>query len=214
MMSLVLSILGKAPKRLLVELAVLAVLLFTIFSLFNGYQREKGERMRFENNQAVLLAQIHTYKVSDSLNAARVDALTLTVDEFRKNFKEQASLIKEMGVKLNRVLSYTSLATETTNNITTTVRDSLVLREAPTTLQVIQHSDKWLTLDGYIENREFHGRVVSRDSIEQVVHRVPRKFLFIKYGTKGIRQDIVSKNPNTEISYLRYIEFGKRKRGR
>jgi hypothetical protein len=205
---------SKLPKRLLFEIVVICTLLLAVFILFKGYQREKSERMRFESNQAVLLAQIHSYKVSDSLNAARVDALTLTVDEFRKNFKEQASLIKEMGVKLNRVLSYTSLATETTNNITTMVRDSLVLREVPVPMQVIQYSDKWISLDGYIEEREFHGRVTTRDSIEQVVHRVPRKFLFIKYGTKGIRQDIVSKNPNTEISYLRYIEFGKRKRGR
>lgn len=214
MISLVLSILGKAPKRLLVEIVVLAVLLLAVFILFKAYRAEVGERQRLEQNQSVLLGELQRYKVSDSLNAARVDALTLTVDAFRKNFKEQASLIKEMGIKLNRVLSYTSLATETTNNITTTVRDSLVLREAPTPLQVIQYSDKWISLDGYIEEREFHGRVTTRDSIEQVVHRVPRKFLFIKYGTKGIRQEIVSKNPNTEISYLRYIEFGKRKRGR
>jgi len=206
---------SKLPKRLLFEVVVIGTLLLAVFILFKAYRAEVGERQRLEQNQSVLLGELQRYRVSDSLNAARVDALTLTTEEFRKNFKEQAALIKEMGIKLNRVLSYTSLATETTNNITTTVRDSLVLREAPAPLQVIQYSDKWISLDGYIEEREFHGRVVTRDSIDQAVHRVPRKFLFIRYGTKGIRQEIVSKNPNTEITYLRYIEFErKRKRGR
>ena len=206
---------SKLPKRLLFEVVVIGTLLLAVFILFKGYQREKGERMRFENNQAVLLAQIQTYKVSDSLNAARVGALELTVREFKDNFKEQAALLKEMGVKLNRLQSVTSLATQTTTNFVTTVRDSVIFRDVPVRVQKIEFSDKWLSMNGFIEERKFYGEITTRDSLIQAISRVPRMFLFIPYGTKGIEQSIVSANKRTEFTYLRYIEFErKRKRGR
>ena len=57
-------------------------------------------------------------------------------------------------------------------------------------------------------------RVQSIDTIIQIVHRVPRKFLFIRYGTKGIRQEIVSANPHTHIVSARYIEFPRRRQSK
>ena len=82
-------------------------------------------------------------------------------------------------------------------------------RETSIPIQIIQHSDRWLTLDGYIKAREFIGKIESRDTLVQVVHRVPRRFLFFRYGTKGIRQEIMSKNPHTKINYSRYIKLTK-----
>jgi len=51
--------------------------------------------------------------------------------------------------------------------------------------------------------------LVSRDTLYQVVHRVPRRFLFIRWGTKGIRQEMVNCNPHAEITYSQYIELVK-----
>jgi len=36
---------------------------------------------------------------------------------------------------------------------------------------------------------------------------LPRRFLFIRYGTKAIRQEMVSSNPHTQLVYTEYIEF-------
>ena len=38
-------------------------------------------------------------------------------------------------------------------------------------------------------------RVESADTLRQVVHRIPRRFLFIRWGTKALRQEIVPSNP-------------------
>ena len=65
-------------------------------------------------------------------------------------------------------------------------------------------------MEGCLFNGEFSGLIVSRDTLVQVVHRVPRQWLFFKWGTKGIRQEIMSKNPHTEITYAEYIELKKR----
>lgn len=207
MIPIIIKLFDKLPKRLLFEVAALAILLFALCHYRDQWQKERAGRIRLAANQAVLLSDLQTYRISDSLNAARVDALTMTVEEFRKNFKEQTALIKEMGIKLNRLESSAITGTETSYYITAPVRDSLVFVPVPDTLKTIRYSDNWLTIDGYIRGREFIGKIESRDTIVQVVHRVPRRFLFFRYGTKGIRQEVVSKNPHTTINYSRYIKL-------
>ena len=52
-------------------------------------------------------------------------------------------------------------------------------------------------------------RIESVDTLRQIVHRVPRRFLFIRFGTKAVRQEIVSSNPHTRIVYAEYVRFVK-----
>lgn len=210
MSSIILSLLGKIPKRLLFEIIVIGGLVLSISILWKGYQREHSERNRLESNQSVLMSSLENYRISDSLNAARVDALNLTVSEFKKGFSELEGLLKEMHIKVKRLETVAITGTNTSYYITTPVRDSLVFVPVPDTLHAIRYRDAWLSLSGYIKNREFIGSIESRDTLVQVVHRVPKRFLFIKYGTKGIRQEIVSKNPHTTINYAKYIELKKR----
>ena len=51
--------------------------------------------------------------------------------------------------------------------------------------------------------------VQSRDTLVQIVHRVPKRFLFFRFGTKAIRQEVVSMNPHTKVAYADYIELKK-----
>ncbi|MFR4044610.1 MAG: DUF6549 family protein [Odoribacter splanchnicus] len=41
------------------------------------------------------------------------------------------------------------------------------------------------------------------------MHRVPRRLWFIRWGTKAIRQEIISRNPYSRIAYTEYIELKK-----
>ncbi len=50
-------------------------------------------------------------------------------------------------------------------------------------------------------------RVESTDTLRQVVHRIPRRFLFIRWGTKALRQEIVPSNPHTRIVYSEYVKI-------
>ena len=54
----------------------------------------------------------------------------------------------------------------------------------------------------------------SVDTLFQVVHRVPRQFLCFRFGTKAIRQEIVSSNPHTELVYSEYVELKRNSRRR
>ena len=36
---------------------------------------------------------------------------------------------------------------------------------------------------------------------------MPRRFLFIRWGTKAVRQEILSRNPHTKIVYAEYVKI-------
>ncbi|MDL2319893.1 hypothetical protein LJC45_02035 [Alistipes sp. OttesenSCG-928-B03] len=74
----------------------------------------------------------------------------------------------------------------------------------------VRYRDRYISLDGVITDSVFRGSVVTYDTLTQVVHRVPRRFLFFRYGTRELRQEIVSSNPHTRISYSRSINIEKR----
>ena len=67
--------------------------------------------------------------------------------------------------------------------------------------------DAWVTVEGRIRTDSVACRVESTDTLRQVVHRIPRRFLFIRWGTKALRQEIVSSNPHTRIVYSDYVKF-------
>ena len=63
------------------------------------------------------------------------------------------------------------------------------------TLRRFRWRDPWVTVEGSIGRDSVECRIRSVDTLRQVVHRVPRRFLFIRWGTKALRQQIVSSNP-------------------
>jgi len=198
-------------RRIPATWTIIALLGLSLYVVRGMYVQERAERIRVSANQEVLFDRmnkaIQTYKVRDSLNAARVDALNITVSEFKDHFREQTKMIRDMGVKLNRLQSVSTMATETEHNIITTVRDSLVLRDGPESIQRINYADPWLSFSGVIDNKQLTASFQSRDTLIQVIHRVPRKFLFFRYGTKGVRQEVVSKNPYSRITYNELLMF-------
>lgn len=68
-------------------------------------------------------------------------------------------------------------------------------------------SDAWVTVEGVVTGDSVRCRVQSVDTLRQIVHRVPRRFLFFRWGTKAIRQEISSSNPHTRIVWTEYIRL-------
>lgn len=70
-----------------------------------------------------------------------------------------------------------------------------------------------INVDGLImPDKKLDLRIQSVDTLFQVVHRVPKQWLFFRWGIKAIRQEIVSSNPHTKVVYSEYIELKKRKK--
>ena len=185
---------------------LIIILVIIIFFLSRSLHRQRQENDRLSSNQTAQFQDISYYRTRDSLSAASVERLTLTKKELEQNCEALARDIKDLKIKLKRVQSVSQASIETEHIIRTVVRDSLIVRDRVDTLQCIDYHDNYLTLSGCIEHNHFSGHIMSRDTLLQVIHRVPHKWWFIKWGTKAIRQEIVSKNPHAQIVYSRYIE--------
>ena len=186
---------------------LIIILVIIIFFLSRSLHRQRQENDRLSSNQTALFQDISYYRTRDSLSAASVERLTLTKKELEQNCEALARDIKDLKIKLKRVQSVSQASIETEHIIRTVVRDSLIVRDRIDTLQCIDYHDNYLTLSGCIEHNHFSGHIMSRDTLLQVIHRVPHRWWFIKWGTKAIRQEIVSKNPHTHVVYSRYIEL-------
>lgn len=186
-----------------------ALLLVAVMTLSWLYKTEKQEKKRLANNQEALLTDVETYKTEAGKNAASVLRLELSKSELEKYNKDLTQTVSDLKIKISRIQSASTTATNTDYSITTPVRDSIVYKDRliPDTIKRITYNDTWLNLDGTIQKGIFSGNIQSRDTLVQVVHRIPKKFLFFKWGTKAIRQEVTTKNPHSKIVYTQYIEL-------
>lgn len=193
------------------KILIYAVIFLSILAavLYWQLNEVKTEKKRLANNQEALLTDVETYKTEAGKNAASVLRLELSKSELEKYNKDLTQTVSDLKIKISRIQSVSTTATSTDYSITTPVRDSIVYRDRliPDTLKRITYNDAWLDLDGTIQKGIFSGNIQSRDTLVQIVHRIPKKFLFFKWGTKAIRQEVTTKNPHSKIVYTQYIEL-------
>lgn len=193
-------------KKTLIYSLVIAVIAIAVELIAIG--KLSAERDRYKANQTALLADVEHYKTQSGLNAASVQKLTLTNAELKKNYDDIVKTAEDLKIKVKRLQSASTASTETKVEIRTVVKDSIVyVKGEPTKTIAFDWRDPWTDVEGIIRKDSVSLSVQSTDTLVQLVHRVPRKFWFIKWGCKAIRQDIVSKNPHTNIVYTQYIEL-------
>lgn len=198
--------------ELAVRLVVMAVLLLNAFFLAVSGWRMRGlsrERDRYRGNVTALLSEVETYRVRDSMSAARVQALELTVKEFERFREEDAALIKSLKGR-NRDLSAVNKAqTQTIIELQAVPRDTVIIRDSVQVQAVAVHcGDAWYDFDGILTAGEFAGELRNRDSLviaETVKYRRFLGFLWKTRKIKDRRMDCVSLNPHTEIMSVEYI---------
>ena len=169
----------------------------------------KKERDRLENNQTALLSDVEYYKTESGKNAASVQKLELTKSELEKHCIDLTQTVKDLGIKVKRLQSASTTVTKTEVEIQTVVHDSIVYRDGPVILKTINWKDPWIKLDGILDGEDFSAKIQSIDTLNHIAHRVPKKFLFFRFGTKAVRLEVVNKNPHSQIVYTEYIELKK-----
>lgn len=201
-------------KRLIVRIAVIIAIITAFLLLWRIYRLEHDERQRLEANQRSLMTDVEYYRTRDSLSAAGVERLTLTNREFRRHAEELERSVEDLQLKLRRLQSASRTAITTAYPVETRLRDTVILHDTLNvrdTVRLLQFENPWLTLDGILEDNIFRGRIESRDTLVQLIHRVPRRLWFLRLGTKAIRQEVTTRNPYSRITFTEYIEL-KRKR--
>lgn len=70
-----------------------------------------------------------------------------------------------------------------------------------------EHNDNYVHLSGSVLNDSIKFSMTTVDTLRQVIYKIPHKFLFIKYGVKGVKQTIFNSNPHNKIIYSRSLYF-------
>lgn len=193
-----------------VETAALVALLALLFSL-----DEDNSRLR--QNQAHASIGMETLTTADGRSAAETTALTMKVSELEAGRDSLLRTVESLGVKNRRLLALAQTATQASAEVRTPMRDSIVYLPGKTdtlpgrvdTLRCLQWADAWMSVDGCIRKDTFEGSVASLDTLDIVAHRVPKRFLFFRYGCKAVRLDVVSHNPHAVVTAARYIRLQK-----
>lgn len=194
-------------KYLIIICAVLGIACATLWGV-NGSL--KTEKERLAGNQQALLEKAEYYETEAGKSAASVQRLQLSHSELEDNYSQVCKVADDLRIKLKRMEAATTTQTKTEVEVEATVKDSVVRRDdtlPPLKLQTIEWKDPWVSVTGELAGKNLKLNISSVDTLTQIVWRVPKRFWFIKYGTKAIRQEIVSSNPHTKIVYSEYIEL-------
>ena len=193
-------------RRIALLFVATSILITLLAATLNLWQ----DNRRLHNNQHALQQGITFYRTKANNYAASVEALSLELDEFRHLHASDAKTIRQLKILLRDIESFARSITSTT------IRDTLILRDTIILSQPLLHAsttDPHNTISATLQSDTLTLSLSSIDTLHQIIHRVPRHFWFIRYGTKAIRQEVWSSNPNTQLIYTEYIELPRRKRG-
>lgn len=174
--------------------------------VYSNCQKNKKVRMLKESVETLSTGLVH-YRTADSLNAVQVGRLTLTKRELKERESDLLKRIEKLNIKINRLNTVLETHGEAKTEIRTIIRDSII--NDTTVLKCLKFDDNYFYIDACINSDTLTGTLRYRDTLIQVLYRVPRKIWFIKFGTKGVRQDAYFSNPDATITYSRYIELKK-----
>lgn len=199
------------------DLKLIAILIVTLALVFliNGALILQKENKRLTNNQAVLLDYMQAYKVADSLNAAKINVLELSLSDYKKYREEDVKLIKKL--KADKLSATTSVNTKMTTKIKVQTKDSIIYKDRVVpidTVKQINFDSKWTSVHGYLANDTVNLDIENREELLVAESIVKKRFIGIKlpiwlFGYKTKSVDVVSKNPNTKITNLEYIQIYK-----
>lgn len=196
-------------RRRLIVAAVMAAVLVVIALQGVSVGRIKSERNRYERNTESLLLNVEQYKIRDSLHAARVQSLELTVKEFERFRADDAALIKELKQRNRDLAAVNKTQSQTIIDLRAIPRDTVVVRDSVQIPAVAVHcGDAWFDFDGLLTEKEFTGTLANRDSLviaESVQYKRFLGFLWRTNKVKNRQLDVVSKNPHTKIMGIEHV---------
>lgn len=198
-----------AKAKLIVIFVVLAALVVTLGLQDRHIRALVRERDKYQRNTEALMADVETFNVRDSLSAAKVKGLELSLKEFERYRAEDAALIKSLKARNRDLQAISATQTQTIMELSTAPRDTVILRDSVKIPAMLLHcGDAWYDFDGLLANGEFTGTMVSRDSLLVCESVRYKRFLGFLWKTKRIKDremEVLSKNPHTSIQGAEFI---------
>ena len=193
-------------KAYIIAAGILIILIAIIVALSARLKKVKADRDVQRKNVETLFTSVESYKVQDSLQAATIGDLQLTLKQYKQFRAEDAQLISSLKVDNKRLQGVVTTQTESYYQHTAILRDSvkmLITRKPdsikiPIIVKTANFADEWHRLNIVIDGDSLNYRLRTKESLIITNHIVPKKFLWFKFGCKEVRTDVVSKNPYVE----------------
>lgn len=203
-------------KKYLILAAIILAVAAAFWVQHVKIKRLTEERDRYRSNTEILLQDVKTYQTKDSLNAAKVGNLELSLAEYKKYRADDLALIKTLQTKNRDLERVTTTQMETINELRATVRDSVVYLPGDTVTTILRCVDivePWFELHGCATpDGQFTGTHINRDSLLIAETVQYKRFLGFLWKTKKIKNreiDVVSKNPATKILGVEFVTIEK-----
>lgn len=203
-------------KKYLIWAAIILAVAAAFWVQHVKIKRLTEERDRYRSNTEILLQDVKTYQTKDSLNAAKVGNLELSLAEYKKYRADDLALIKTLQTKNRDLERVTTTQMETINELRATVRDSVVYLPGDTVTTVLRCVDivePWFELHGCATpDGQFTGTHINRDRLLIVETVQYKRWLGFLWKTKKIKNreiDVVSKNPATKILGVEFVTIEK-----
>lgn len=172
-----------------------------------GRSKDKAEIKRVTTNNSVLWGNFKSYKTANGKNAASVGVLTLKLNEFKRNEPLLLKEIASLKIKPKRVKQVSQISMNTNISATLPVVDRV---EHGDTAKCFSKIDEYVELSCCYLKDSAVINIHIPVTITPVLHKIPYfTFLWIDFGIKEIRLDIICNNPYTEITSAKIIEFTK-----
>lgn len=188
-------------KKIIIIVTLALLALFTISYLNNSVDKLKEENEKLISNTELLLADIETYKINDSISVATTDRLYLTIEQLEQSLQSDKHVIEQLTKKNYDLENLVASQSKTIYELYAVPKDTtIVIDTTIVNAQNIVIHDKWFDFEGLLYEDSFVGTFESRDSLLLLETVKYKRFLFIK--TKKIKDrnySIVSKNPHSTI---------------
>lgn len=209
-------------KKIIIKIGIIAVAIILIVIAGIRIKNLKEENNMLKSNQEVLLsekesimAQSQLYKVSDSLNAAKVTELQLSLSEYKKYRKQDLKLIEQLKVSKSDLQRVISSQTETINLLSAKLSDSIRIDTTTNTVDTLRcfnYKSKWTDVAGRVDLKRdtVELQISNRESLKIVETVKYKRFLGFLWKTNKIKSrqvDVVSQNPATSIVNVDYISI-------
>ena len=184
-----------------------------LFVSVNNNVKLRDENKILNTNVEVLCDSVSHYKVLDSLNAITVTELQFKKDELLSLHKEDQEIIKQLTKKV-KLQTAEVLELKNKLQLSTALRDTVFVHSESQidSAKIFNYNSKWTDIKGIIyedsvsliiENREV---LIITESLEKKKLGCIRLPIWL-FGYKNKRLDAVSKNPNTVIESVEYINI-------
>ena len=198
---------------ILADIVIVAALAVTCILSGRKIERLTAERDWHAGNTEALLSDVERYRVRDSLSAARVQSLELTVKEYERFRTEDAALIKELKQRNRDLAAVNKTQSQTIIDLRAIPRDTVVLvRDSIRPAVAVHCGDAWFDFDGILTGDQFTGKLTNRDSILLAETVKYKRFLGFLWKTRKVENrqlDVVSRNPHTEIMGIEHVTIEK-----